>query len=301
MTKQYSEFTFPMPPPDFFDGREELSSRLAHAVRRGQEMTVDTKAVAFILSDIEGCLNYDPLTYDHEFIAYLRDINKSASWSNALPFITLCTGRQAPFVDAFSAFLAVRLPVIFEGGCGLFFPTRPPGDRHIWHPLISDAHSGSYKKLEEVVINTASETGARASLGKGRLLTFHPHASGDVDGLLEAFRRALSDQGVDAEITRSANAVDISLAGITKGTAVDWLLDTIAERGGPQLTVDHVVGIGDAPNDLSFLRVAGMSVAPANADPAIIQAVDVRAQYTDAKAVAETVILAINRNIEAAS
>jgi 3-deoxy-D-manno-octulosonate 8-phosphate phosphatase KdsC-like HAD superfamily phosphatase len=293
-------FELPRPPRRFFEGRTEMASRLNEAMQRGLHAKLSTKPSAVILSDIEGCLNFDPRTYDHDLLAGLREINEGANWSNALPFITLCTGRQAPFVDAFSAFLSVRLPIIFEGGCGLFFPTEPPGDRHRWHPLIANADTGHYQQLEALVMRTASDTGAKMSLGKGRLLTFHPRAGESVDELVDAFTTALRKENIAAEITRSANAVDISVAGITKGTAVSWLLDTIAERGGPKLSVAQVIGIGDAPNDLSFLDVVGMSAAPANADERVAVAVDIRSEYTDAKAVAEIVIAAIDRNLATA-
>jgi len=270
---------------------------LDDAIARGTTAVVAKKATAVVLSDIEGCLNFDPRTYDHAVLSKLRQVNEQATWTNALPFITLCTGRQAPFVDAFSAFLSVRLPVIFEGGCGLFFPTEPPGDRHRWHPLISDANAEHYKRLEVVVGRVATDAKAKASLGKGRLLTYHPASSDSVDDLVTKFTRALAEEKIDAVVTRSANAVDISVAGITKGTAVSWLLDTIHERGGPAITVDQVVGLGDAPNDIAFLEVVGTAVAPANAEPSIATKVDRQSSYTDAKAVAETVITAISENL----
>jgi hydroxymethylpyrimidine pyrophosphatase-like HAD family hydrolase len=298
-TTQSRAFDLPKPPSEFFIGRDKLISQLDDAIVRGASAPVAKQATAIVLSDIEGCLNLDPRTYDHAVLSKLREVNEQATWTNALPFITLCTGRQAPFVDAFSAFLSVRLPVIFEGGCGLFFPTEPPGARHQWHPLISDANAERYRQLEVVVSRVATDAEAKASLGKGRLLTYHPSSSDSVDDLVTKFTRALAEEHIDAVVTRSANAVDISVAGITKGTAVSWLLDTIHERGGPALTADQVVGLGDAPNDVAFLEVVGTSVAPANAEPGIATKVDRQSIYTDAKAVAETVIAAISDNLAA--
>lgn len=285
------------PPAIFSEGREEMRARLEEAVREGANATSEGKRFAFLLTDIEGCLNFDPRTYDHGVLDGLRRVNEAASWDNALPFITLCTGRQAPFVDAFSAFLSVRLPVIFEGGCGLFFPLAPPGDRHAWHPRFGDAAGEEHRRLEAAVVELAESVGARASLGKGRLLTYHPGSGQDVDTLLEAFSGALSAQGIEAEVTRSANAVDISPHGITKGTAVRWLLDVIRDQGGPVLSTDQVIGIGDAPNDLAFLEVVGKSVAPANAEDDLKAEVDVVSRYSDAKAVAEAVVAAVEQNV----
>jgi hydroxymethylpyrimidine pyrophosphatase-like HAD family hydrolase len=287
----------PSPPAIFFEGREEMGGRLAEAIREGARAQLESKRFALILTDIEGCLNFDPLTYDHELLGQLRYVNEAASWTNALPFITLCTGRQAPFVDAFSAFLSVRLPVIFEGGCGLFFPTAPPGTRHAWHPRLADGADGEYRRLESAVTEVAEVIGANPSLGKGRLLTFHPKANRDVDTLLAKFTQSLSEKHIEAEVTRSANAVDIAPSGISKGTAVHWLLEVVREQEGPALEAHQVIGIGDAPNDLSFLEVVGRSVAPANAEDELKRQVDVVSRYSDAKAVAEAVVVAVEQNL----
>lgn len=291
----------PEPPTLFFQGREEVLKRLNEALRRASGVVCKEKPQAVILSDIEGCLNFDPRTYDHELLAALRRMNEAARWSNALPFLTLCTGRQAPFVDAFSAFLSVRLPIIFEGGCGLFFPTQPPGDRHIWHPRLSSSADGEYRRLEAAVTELAQTEKARASLGKGRLLTFHPAPDHDLEDLTSRFSVGLEKRGIDAEVTRSANAVDISLKGISKGTAVKWLLDTIRDRDGASLSVEQIVGVGDAANDLPFLRVVGKSVAPANAEPKLKEAVTSCSRYSDAKAVAEVATQSIEDNLATAT
>jgi HAD superfamily hydrolase (TIGR01484 family) len=291
----------PRPPDLFFEGRDEMLGRLREALEMGTEAVCGDKPQAIVLSDIEGCLNFDPRTYDHQVLAVLREMNEMATWSNALPFLTLCTGRQAPFVDAFSAFLAVQLPIIFEGGCGLFFPTQPPGDRHIWHPRFNSGGGSEYKRLEGAVTAIAEAEEARASLGKARLLTYHPAPGEDIEDLLGHFSAGLAEQGIEAEVTRSANAVDISPEGISKGTAVKWLLDTIGDREGVRISSDQVVGVGDAANDLAFLRVVGRSVAPANAEPALKEAVTARSPYSDAKAVAEVAVRAIEANLASAS
>ncbi len=291
----------PEPPPLFREGRGEVLKRLNEAVGRGSDVTCRHKPHALVLSDIEGCLNFDPRTYDHEVLDALRRMNEAANWSNALPFLTLCTGRQAPFVDAFSAFLSVRLPIIFEGGCGLFFPTQPPGDRHIWHPRLSSERDSEYRQLEAVVIEIAEADEVRPSLGKGRLLTFHPAPGRNIDELLRRFYEGLAEKEIEAEVTRSANAVDISLAGISKGAAVKWLLDTIHDRGGPSFVSGQVVGVGDAVNDLSFLRVVGKSVVPANAELTLKETVDDCSPYSDAKAVADVAVQSIEENLAAAS
>lgn len=297
-------FDIPEPPAAFQHGRSELVAELKSWVDKGSNRpTARDHPFKLILSDVEGCLNLDPLTYDHEVLAELRRVNECATETNALPYITMCTGRQSPFVDAFSAFLSVRLPVIFEGGCGLFFPSEQPGSqRHQWHPAIAEAErSGTYQRLERVVEQIADGYGASQSLGKGRLLTFHAPEGHSIDEMLDGFRQAIDSNQLNAEITRSANAIDISVEGVNKGTAVDWLLDTVEDRGGPRWSREQVIGIGDAPNDVAFLAVVGRSVAPLNAHDSVREFVSSASEFTDAKAVAETVVNAIRWNLDVLS
>jgi hydroxymethylpyrimidine pyrophosphatase-like HAD family hydrolase len=288
----------PSPPQSYHLGRSQVIKTLDNLLEKGISFIINEKPISIVLSDIEGCLNFDPRNYDHAVLNKLREVNEVATWSNAIPFITICTGRQGPFVDAFSAFLSVRLPVIFEGGCGLFFPTNPPGERHTWHPRILEAEkSGEYELLQKIVLGTAKKIMARPSLGKERLLTFHAPPGITIDEMIERFLEDLTYANIVAEVTRSANAVDISVSGVTKGSAVTWLLDTIHLLGGSQITCEQVVGIGDAPNDVSFLSVVGTSIAPANADSRIKEITTRESQYSDAKAVAEVVGVAISKNI----
>jgi hypothetical protein len=88
----------PIPPPEFLRGRTEMQQRLREIATAGAQTTVREKPMSLVLCDVEGCLTFDPLTYDHVLLDELRRVNEAATWSNALPFLTLCTGRQAHFV-----------------------------------------------------------------------------------------------------------------------------------------------------------------------------------------------------------
>ncbi|MFI7252849.1 HAD family hydrolase [Micromonospora chalcea] len=283
-------------------GRTKLVAELDSMISSGvQDARVSDKVFPLVISDIEGCLNLDPLHYDFDILDRIRRLNLLASGHNPIPHLTLCTGRQSPFVDAFSAFLGVRMPVIFEGGSGLFYPLRAPGcDRVAWHPLVERSmESGELERIERVARRVARDECASASIGKERLQTYHARKGQDIERLTEIFRREMSDAGVEANITHSANAVDISVIGVDKGTAVSWLLSEISNCGydGGAITADRVVVMGDAPNDFPLLRAAGRSVAPINAHHSVKQAVSYVSPYTDAKALAEELIRCIRTNM----
>lgn len=91
----------------------------------------------------------------------------------------------------------------------------------------------------------------------------------DVDALLAAAREVLGDL---AEVTHSTPTgpplLEVSAPGVSKATTLARLA---AERG---LTAADVVAFGDMPNDLPMLAWAGLSVAVANAHPAVLAAAD---------------------------
>ena len=79
--------------------------------------------------------------------------------------------------------------------------------------------------------------------------------------------------------------VEINVAGVNKGAALEELA---ADLG---VAADEVVAFGDYPNDLPMLAWAGTSVAPANAHPDVLAAVDETTASNDEDGVA----LAIGR------
>ena len=60
-----------------------------------------------------------------------------------------------------------------------------------------------------------------------------------------------------------AGLIEVSLAGISKGTVIDGL----AREWG--IAPSEAIAFGDQPNDLEMLRWAGHGVAMGNADPTV--------------------------------
>lgn len=65
----------------------------------------------------------------------------------------------------------------------------------------------------------------------------------------------------DVEIYDSGFAVHLTDPQVNKGSS---LIKLLRERG---IDVEEVLAVGDSENDLDFLKVAGLKVAVANADP----------------------------------
>lgn len=253
------------------------------------------KRIRLIVSDIEGCINSDERTYDHDALAWIRRANVASSASNAIPPLTLCSGRQAAFVEAISRFVESRYPAVFENGCGLFYALRDDPPRHEFFPDL-ESRADEIKRLHAACIEVASETGASVSIGKSVLVTLYPAATKSVTELRELVTEELAARGVTAAMANSASAVDIAPQGVDKGTGLKWLISATTDELGVDLA--STAAVGDARGDLPFLELAGFSAAPSNAADQVKAAVDYDSPHEGARGLVDIYRRCIERNLE---
>jgi hydroxymethylpyrimidine pyrophosphatase-like HAD family hydrolase len=89
------------------------------------------------------------------------------------------------------------------------------------------------------------------SFGKRVIATHRPHG--------KAVQQVINHLKVDFEITLNRDSVMVLPRGIDKASGLRTALDRM------KIEPSAVVGIGDAENDIPFLRVCGFSAAVANA------------------------------------
>jgi Cof subfamily protein (haloacid dehalogenase superfamily) len=92
------------------------------------------------------------------------------------------------------------------------------------------------------------------------------HRGMDFDDLAERARHVAGEEAVVTWSTRQV--VEVSAAGVTKAFALERVCDRLGVKSA------EVIAIGDMANDLTMLAWAGHGVAVANADPAVLAAVD---------------------------
>lgn len=99
------------------------------------------------------------------------------------------------------------------------------------------------------------------STGRTIVATWQPNET--------AVLAAIRDLGLDLQVIFNKGAVMVLPSGVNKGSALQAALD---EMG---ISVHNVVSVGDAENDLPFLRISACSVAVANALPSLKDQADV--------------------------
>lgn len=232
-----------------------------------------------VVIDIDGCLTPgEGKPWDFDVLRYVAQLNQRARIGDAPFAITLCTGRQQPYVEAMMQAIDGHLPVIYENGGGLYFPDPY---RFAAHPSITPQTLAQLAVIRRTLQDQMIERGlAQFQPGKELSLTLFP--AREKLSLVEIAARAraiLSDTLDGFSLYASVSSVEILPPGTNKGAGVEWLgreLDVPLNRFG---------GIGDAPSDLTFLKRLGYSAAPANATADVRAAVQYTSPYKDARGV----------------
>lgn len=225
-----------------------------------------------VVIDVDGCLTPgEGRPWNFKALKYIARLNRRAQEDPTKLAVTLCTGRQEPYVEVLMQAIDAHLPGIYENGGGLYFPREY---RFVENPLITaemrEALAGIKATLQREIVEAGL---GYFQPGKEVSLSLYPFAEVNVHQLYLATVEALAtcDAGYIAQ--ESVSCVDIIPKGVDKGAGVRWLS---RETGVP---LDQLGGIGDSASDLKFLSILGRSAAPANATDEVKAAVDYVSPY----------------------
>ncbi|UCE27742.1 MAG: HAD family phosphatase [Candidatus Coatesbacteria bacterium] len=253
-----------------------------------------------IVADLDGCLTgYEEGPVDAVGLAELRLWNDRAAEDSNVPPLVLISGRPMGYVEAFARIIGAPHPCIFENGCGMYRSDGGLGHEYAFHPvLIADTEADG----AVVILNEYFEEHLIKSKGCGRIIgkkyaiSLTPCPGGTVEELMAAVEKAPAELLDKFYITRSISVVDITPAGINKGSGFDWLIDVLRDDYGFDFYPDNVLGIGDSWGDLPFLEKCGVSTAPANAAAEIRERVDYVSVSNEVHAVLDIIAGAVVHN-----
>ncbi len=192
-------------------------------------------------TDYDGTLAKDSKVSDAT-LAALKRLQKSGRK------LILVTGRQLE--DLCQVFPEVSLfdCAVVENGAVLYFPlTRE-------ELLLGDLPPESFVKA------LRSRNIDPLSVGKVIVATWEPHEAEVLNVIREL--------GLDLQVIFNKGAVMVLPAGVNKASGLGAALSRMG------LSVHNTVAIGDAENDLAFLKLSEYSVAVANALPSVKNEVD---------------------------
>ncbi|TDA41764.1 MAG: hypothetical protein DSO07_02840 [Thermoproteota archaeon] len=218
-----------------------------------------SRSIELVFIDIDGCLTIDKGRADIDAIKDLKNLNRRSKESRLYPKITLVSGRPQPYVEAFVQLLEVQVPSICENGGIIYDPVK---DISFINPSISKEALDELRKLktffEENLPNLFP--GAKMELGKEVSISLNPPKGVDISLFYEKVKKEVEDRARHLYITRSKSAVDILPAGISKLSALIFVVKNMG------LSLDKVCGIGDSINDIELLKNVGFPAVPANSE-----------------------------------
>lgn len=238
--------------------------------------------IRLVVADVDGCLTPgEGGVWDWEALRAMQEINVRARRGDAVPAITLCTGRQEPYVEVMMQAIGGYVPCIYENGGGLYLPGSY---RFLEHPAITPhvraALTGARARLQEHIV--AAGLGYFQP-GKEVSMSIYPLPGTPIGELEGYIRTSLISMADDVLVRTSASCVDVTPAGVDKGSGIRWLADVAG------ITIEEMGGIGDSPGDLAFLQLAGASAAPANAMPVVKAAVQFVSPFANARGVVDII------------
>jgi hydroxymethylpyrimidine pyrophosphatase-like HAD family hydrolase len=219
------------------------------------------------MCDIDGVITRgEGQPVDLDVIARLAAMNRRSAADASVPAITLCTGRQAPYVELMAQLTETFMPCIFEHGAGLFFPRE-----FRYEFIVLPGYSARLAALRALLDRELLAPGrAFVQPGKEATMTLYP-LSASLDEVFDTAER-LAPEGWT--VARNVLGVELRPEGIDKALGLRHISELLA------VPVSETAGVGDSDPDLGFLSLCGFSAAPANATPAVKEAVDYVSEAT---------------------
>jgi hydroxymethylpyrimidine pyrophosphatase-like HAD family hydrolase len=250
-------------------------------------------SLRLVLADIDGVITRgEGQPIDIDVLERLTAINAAARRDPCIPAITLCTGRQAPYVELMAQLVGVFLPCIFEHGAGLFFPTT---FLYEFDRRLGPDYAARLAKLRAALDEPLIRAGrAFVQPGKEATMTLYPQGAlgqTSVDELTRVVETVVARVANDFDVARNVHGVEVRPRGIDKGSGARRIAELL------DLALEAMAGVGDSDPDLAFLdNCVGLSAAPSNATPTVRQHVMYVANGAFGEGLLEIVALVEQRN-----
>src|ERR1700730_2430569 len=159
-------------------------------------------SLRLVLADVDGVITRgegQPVELD--VLERLAAINAAALRHPRVPAITLCTGRQAPYVELMAQEIGAFLPCIFEHGAGLFFPTA---FRYEFDARLGADYSARLAQLRAALDYPSLKPGrAFVPPAKEATLTLYPLGDTSLDELFDLAAAAVASVAPEFDVARN--------------------------------------------------------------------------------------------------
>lgn len=212
-----------------------------------------------IISDIDGCLTGGVgAILDWQVLGYIQKLNLQAASDPAIPKITVCSGRQQPYVESIMQAVGCSLPGIFENGAGLFFLDELRID---WSDKITpDLRQQVEIADKEILPSFIKKYNLYREIGKEIGIGILGNDREVLRQVTNELQPILAEKCPDLVALFVNVAIDIHPKVINKAEGVRKLADYC------QIPLENIAGIGDSAGDLCFLEIIGFPFAVQNSN-----------------------------------
>lgn len=216
--------------------------------------------IKLIVLDCDGVISIgEAQPFNLNLFARLANLNRRARAGEAVPAVTLNTGRPSAYVEAVMQAIDGWQPALYENGAGMYFPQ---GYQFKASPLITAAQRASLAKILRRIDETIVQPGlAYWQPGKQICHTLFAHAPQTIATIQPLVSDIVAAITADFVAVPAVLALNIHPAGIDKGSGLRWLS---RETG---IAPADMAGVGDSSGDVDFLRLVSQPAAPHNATP----------------------------------
>ena len=194
---------------------------------------------AFAL-DIDGTMTFRDRRLDLKAVEAVRRAEAAGVQ------VILATGNVLPFAEAAAILFGTSGPIIAEDG-GVVLDRKTKREHVLGDRIQADRGAQLLREELGPLRYTRSSSLRLTGLTLERTIK--------AERAMEVFRRA----GLDLVALDSGFAIHIKDPSVNKGNALRFVASLLG------VSLAEIAAMGDAPNDVEMLEVAGLSFAPANA------------------------------------
>ncbi len=213
--------------------------------------------IKLFVTDLDGCISIPFKTPVWDHITQIRNLNISSQDDEAVPPLSICSGRPYPYVEAVAQWLDVRLPVVFESG-GMYDMNTNQFDQNGFFDDKALEHVNELKEWMRETVITRYPSGIMEFSKMMDAGFVHPKKE-VIEEVLPEVEKYVSENYSEFEVHHTDISINIILSKNNKRAGIEKLSEKLG------IKPEEVAYIGDSNGDIPALEIVGQSYAPVNA------------------------------------
>lgn len=213
--------------------------------------------IKLFVTDLDGCISHPFKTPTWDAINAIRELNEQSKKDDAIPPITICTGRPFPYAEAVGQWLNIRHPFVFESA-GLY---HWDGNRIETAIDRSEEALAPIREARDWIVNDILPNYPNAILEFTKMMDAGIVCPDEsiINEIHKVALKRIPEINPDLEIHTTEISINILMPGNNKLQGLKLLGKSL------QVGLHEMAYIGDTGGDAVALKEVKMPFAPNNA------------------------------------